>query len=132
MFWHKEQSNIQSEVPESTKVHSHVWIGKDVKIGERCKIQAFVFIPTGVHIGDGVFIGPSVTFLNDKRPPSGNWVKTFVHNGASIGGGCTILPGVTIGQDAMIGAGSVDTKDIPSGEVWLGNPAKFYKKKINL
>lgn len=130
MFWHKEQSNIQSEIPESTKVHSHCWIGKDVKIGENCKIQAFAFIPTGVEIEDDCFIGPNVTFTNDHKPPSGKWEKTFVRKGAVIGASCTILPGIEIGEKAMIGGGSVVTKNVPAGEVWFGNPATKVHKVV--
>lgn len=89
------------------------------------KIEPFAFIPDGVEIEDDVFIGPHVCFTNDKFPPSHGkgWVKTLVKRGASIGAGAIILPGLTIGGKAKIGAGSVVTKDIPAGEVWYGNPA---------
>ena len=107
-------------------IHSHVWIGDEVVIGDRVKVQAFSFIPTGVIIEDDVFIGPRVTFLNDKHPPSGrdNWDKTHVLKGASIGGGATILPGVIIGTNAMVGAGAVVTKNVFPGTTVAGNPAK--------
>lgn len=126
MIYHPELSNIQCEIPVSTKVHSHVWIGKDVSIGEDCLIQAFCFIPDWVTIEDGVFLGPRVTFTNDKRPPSygKHWIATLVRKGASIGAAATILPGVTIGEKAVIGAGAVVTKNVPDGETWVGNPAR--------
>lgn len=112
-------------------IHSHTWIGRDVKIGDNCKIQAFAFIPEGVEIGNGVFIGPGVVFTNDKYPPSGgkHWRKTIVEDGASIGANATIVCGIVIGKGAMVGAGAVATKNIPAGEIWCGNPAKCLKKK---
>lgn len=128
-IWHESQSNIGScTIKLGSTVHSHVWIGDGVIIGFRCKIQAFSFIPTGVNLEDDVFIGPRVTFTNDKHPPShGNWSKTLVKRGASIGAGAIILPGLTIGENAKIGAGSVVTKDVPDNETWVGNPAKKMK-----
>lgn len=95
-------------------------------IGNRVKIRAFTFIPTGVVIEDDVFIGPHVTFTNDKYPKiNTNWklLKTTVKRGASIGAGSVILP-ITIGRNSFIGAGSVVTKDIPDNVVATGNPAK--------
>jgi acetyltransferase-like isoleucine patch superfamily enzyme len=124
-FHHKELSNIgDCTIGDGCTIHSHVWIGDTVYIGKRCKIQAFAFIPPRVRIEDDVFIGPRVTFTNDKYPPSNEWLITTVGQGASIGAGAVILPGVTIGSNAKIGAGSVVTKDIPSGETWVGNPAR--------
>ena len=118
-FWKPELSNISEKaiIGDDTTIHSQVWIGDGVKIGERCKIQAFVFIPTGVEIGNDVFIGPHTCFTNDKKPPSygKNWAKTIVKDRVSIGANCTILPGIIIGEDARIGAGSVLTKDVPAG-----------------
>ncbi len=112
-IWHPELSNIHEsvEIGEGSIIHSHAWIGEDVVIGKRVKIQAFSFIPSGVIIKDDVFIGPRVTFTNDKHPPSGraNWQQTIVENGVSIGAGTTILPGLTLGAFAKIGAGSLVT-----------------------
>lgn len=124
-------SNIgKCKIGKYCVIHSQVWIGNDVEIGERCKIQAFAFIPKGVKIKDDVFIGPHVCFTNDKRPPSQGkyWMETIVEEGAVIGAGAVILPGVTIGKGAVIGAGSVVTKNIPPFETWLGNPAKKSKR----
>lgn len=126
-IWHPTKSVIlECVMGEDCTVHAPVWIGKQVVIGDRVKIQAFSFIPEGVTIQDDVFIGPRVTFLNDKHPPSGKdkWELTLVATGASIGAGAIILPGVIIGEGAMIGAGAVVIRDVAPGETWCGNPAK--------
>lgn len=124
-MWRPELSNVSlnAEIGEGSTIHSHVWIGDGVVIGRDCRIQAFSFIPSGIVLGDNVFIGPRVTFLNDKHPP-GLWLKTIVENGAVIGAGAIILPGLVIGKGAVVGAGAVVTKDVPAGETWIGNPAK--------
>ena len=130
-IWHPELSIILTEdIGDNCIIHAPVWIGKGVKIGNGCKIEAFAFLPDGITLEDNVFIGPSVTFCNDKYPPSGGkyWMQTLVKKGTAIGGNSTILPGVTIGEDVLIGAGSVVTGDIPNRELWFGNPAHFYKK----
>jgi len=132
MIYHPELSNILTEdIGAGCIIHSHVWIGQDVKIGRNCKIQAFAFIPDGTTLEDDVFVGPRATFLNDLYPPSKgkHWHKTLVKKGASIGGGATILPGVTIGENARIGAGAVVTRSVPANEVWVGVPAKCLEKK---
>lgn len=118
---------------------SHVYpnakIGKDCMIGERCmianvtigdrvRIQNGVDVFEGVTIEDDVFIAPHVCFTNDREPPSGKITPTLVKKGARIGANCTIVCGVTIGEGALIGAGSVVTKDVKAGEVWYGNPAR--------
>ena len=133
-FWFPELSNIHPNAKIGVRniIHSFVWIGENVIIGNDCRIQAFVFIPPGVTIADKVFIGPNVTFTNDKNPPSEQWAKTKVGRGASIGAGSVILPGINIGENAIIGAGSVVTKDVPSGETWVGNPAKKIAKKESI
>ena len=119
-------SNISpnAEIGAGTTIHTHCWIG-DVKIGTNVKIQAFAFIPEGVTIGHNVFIGPHVCFTNDKNPPSDRkeWGKTIVEDGAVIGANATILPGITIGRNAKVGAGAVDTKDVTTKQFWVGNPA---------
>ena len=128
-----ELSNLGSleNIGEDTVIHSHTWIGDKVKIGKRCKIQAFSFIPNGVTIGDDVFIGPHVCFTNDNYPPSHgkDWKETIVRDGASVGANSTILAGIEIGTHAMVGAGSVIRYDVPAGEVWAGNQAHFIRKR---
>lgn len=129
IFIHQfQKSNISSDqaIGDGTRIHSHVWIGPKVVIGSGCKIQPFAFIPDGVTVKDGVFIGPHACFTNDKHPPSNGrgWAKTVVEDGAVIGAGAVILPGLTIGKGAVIGAGAVVTKDVPAGETWCGNPAR--------
>jgi len=127
-------------IGDNTKIGAFVEIQKRAKIGKNCKISSHTFICEGVTIQDNVFIGHNVTFINDKYPkatsPEGNlqsegdWsvMLTLVEEGASIGSSVTILCGVTIGAAAIVGAGSVVTKDIPDGEVWAGNPARFIRK----
>ena len=131
-IWNPELSNInpEAEIGEGCVIHSHVWIGK-VSIGNHVKIQAFSFIPDGVTIEDECFIGPRVTFTNDKYPPSHGqgWSETFVRKGASIGAGAVILPGITLGEGCRVGAGSIVTKDVPPGVVVCGNPAQIHNKK---
>lgn len=139
---HPELVNLYNcEIGSGTKIASFVEIQSGVVIGKNCKIEAFAFIPSGVHLEDGVFIGPHVCFTNDYFPravkPDGtlltseDWTltHTLVCSRASIGANSTILCGVTIGKDVMIGAGSLVTRDIPEKQLWFGTPAK-YKRKI--
>lgn len=123
-----ETSNIhpQARIGEDCKIHSHVFIGRDVEIGDRCKIQAFAYIPSLVTLEQEVFIGPRVTFTNDKHPPSGgrHWDETRVERGAVIGAGAIILPGLTIGHHAVVGAGAVVTKSVLPYTTVIGNPAR--------
>lgn len=120
-------------IGNNTKIDAFVYIEEGVSIGDNCKIRPFVFIPTGVTIEDNVFIGPSVTFTNDKYPKAhGDWklLETRVKRFASIGARTVINPGVTIGENALIGAGSVVTKDIPDHAVAFGNPARVVNRTI--
>ena len=122
----------QWKIGENCNICSHVLVENDVIIGDNVTIKSGVQVWDGIELEDNVMIGSNVTFTNDKYPRSKNkdWEmqRTKVCKGASIGAGAVILPNLTIGENAMIGAGSVVTKDVPSGEMWLGNPAKFYKK----
>lgn len=123
-FWHPHWSNIgKCTIGKNCIIHSHVWIGDGVVIGDNVKIQAFSFIPGGVELDDDVFIGPHVVFTNDRYPPTDVFLKTRVERGAAIGANSTIICGVTIGEKAFIGAGSVVTKDIPYNALAFGNPA---------
>jgi len=119
-------------IGDNCKIAAFVEIQKGVKIGDRCAIEAFVFIPSGVTIGDEVFIGPHVCFTNDLKPravnPSWKEIKTTVKKGASIGANSTILCGITIGEKAMVAAGSVVKKDVDAYSLVAGNPAKVIKK----
>lgn len=128
MIWHPEKSVILCEVNESCTVHAPVWIGKEVKIGDRVKIQAFTFIPDGVTIENDVFIGPHVVFTNDPdlaiKGKSG-WKPTLVKKGAKIGANASILAGVVIGENSVVGMGSVVLKDVPDGATIVGNPARL-------
>jgi acetyltransferase-like isoleucine patch superfamily enzyme len=116
------------KIGRNCKIDAFVYIEEGVVIGDNCKIRPFVFIPTGVIIEDDVFVGPNVSFTNDKYPKArGEWklLRTTVKKGASIGAGSVILPGVTVGENAMVGAGSVVTRDVPSNTVVAGNPARI-------
>jgi UDP-2-acetamido-3-amino-2,3-dideoxy-glucuronate N-acetyltransferase len=124
---HDHVNLCRCKIGKNSKIDAFVYIEAGVVIGDNCKIRPFVFIPTGVTIEDDVFIGPNVSFTNDKHPRSkGEWklLETVVKKGASIGANSVILPGLTIGQDALIGAGSVVTKDVQSKAVVAGNPAQ--------
>ena len=124
---------------DETKVGSFVEIQKGVVIGRRCKISSHTFICEGVMIEDEVFVGHNVTFTNDRYPRAtadggrlqtdADWqtVPTVVKRGASIGSGATLLCGITVGENAVIGAGSVVTKDVPAGVVVAGNPARLMR-----
>jgi len=131
-FWHEHLSNIgKCRIGPECVIHSHVWIGDNVIIGSRCRIQGFTFIPEGVVIRNDVFIGPRVTFTNDKHPPGDkeSWKATMVEDHVSIGAGAVILPGVILGTGCKIGAGAVVTKSVPAGETWVGNPAAPLRQK---
>ena len=120
------------EIGENCNICSHCLIENEVMIGNSVTIKSGVQVWDGITIEDNVFIGANVTFTNDKYPRSKNpdWqlLKTIIKKGASIGAGSTILPGLIIGENSIVGAGSVVTRDIPAGELWLGNPAHFVRK----
>ncbi len=129
-------------IGDGTKIGTFVEVQKNASIGKNCKIQSHTFICEGVTIEDEVFIGHNVTFTNDKYPrstaPGGalqteaDWkvVPTLIKKGASIGSSVTILCGVTVGEGAIVGAGSVVTKDVAAGAVVAGNPAQFMRKQV--
>jgi acetyltransferase-like isoleucine patch superfamily enzyme len=121
------------------KIGAFVEIQKGVKVGNRCKISSHSFLCEGVRLEDEVFIGHNVTFINDRYPRATaaggslqtekDWkcVPTLIKRGASIGSSVTILCGITVGERAVVGAGSVVTKDVPSDAVVAGNPARILK-----
>lgn len=125
-------------IGDECKIGSFVEIQKDVVIGKKCKVCTNIVVCSGVTIGEECFIGNGTIFINDKYPRSTNatgsletfedwqdrFIRTVIGNNVSIGSNCTILGGIHIGNHAVIGAGSVVTKNVPEGEVWTGNPAK--------
>ena len=121
-----------AQIGENVNICSHCFIENDVKIGNNVTIKCGVQVWDGIELEDNVMIGSNVTFTNDMFPRAKNpdWklLRTKVCKGATVGAGSVILPGITIGERAFIAAGSVVTKDVPAGELWMGSPAKFYKK----
>lgn len=127
------------EIGDETKIGAFVEIQKNAKIGKRCKISSHTFVCEGVTIEDNVFVGHGVAFINDSYPratnPEGDlqteqdWhvERTLVKKGASIGSGATILSRVVIGENSMVGAGSVVTRDVPARCIVAGNPAKLLR-----
>jgi UDP-2-acetamido-3-amino-2,3-dideoxy-glucuronate N-acetyltransferase len=128
------------EIGDETRIGTFVEIQRGAKVGRRVKISSHTFICEGVEIADDVFVGHGVTFINDKYPRAVNasgalqtsedWkvVTTIVRRGASIGSGSTILCGVEIGEGAIVGAGSVVTRDVPAGTIVAGNPARALRE----
>lgn len=116
-------------VGSNCNINDHTFIENDVVIGNNVTVKSGVYIWDGLRIKDNVFIGPNVTFTNDLRPRSKQYplefMKTTIDEWASIGANSTIIAGVTIGSYAMIGAGSLVSKDIPNNTLWYGNPARF-------
>jgi len=121
-----------AKIGKNCNINAHCFIENDVIIGDNVTVKCGVYLWDGLVIEDNVFIGPNVSFTNDKYPRSKKYPERFdkiiIKKGASIGAGAVILGGITIGENAMIGAGSVVTKNIPSNELWVGNPAKFVRK----
>ena len=126
-------------VGDDTKIGAFVEIQKNASVGSNCKISSHTFVCEGVTIEDAVFIGHSVTFINDSYPRAttgdgqlqteADWKveKTLIKKGATIGSGSTILANVTVGEGAIVGAGSVVTKDVPPNAIVAGNPAKVLR-----
>jgi UDP-2-acetamido-3-amino-2,3-dideoxy-glucuronate N-acetyltransferase len=125
-------------IGEDTKIGAFVEIQKNATVGERCKISSHTFICEGVTIEDNVFVGHGVMFINDKHPRAtadghlqteSDWniVATLVKSGASIGSGAVIMCGVTIGENALVGAGCVVTRDVPADEVAIGIPGRLLR-----
>lgn len=129
-------------IDDYSKIGTFVEIQKNASIGKNCKISSHTFICEGVHIEDNVFVGHNVTFINDKNPRSVNvdgsmqtetdWSveETFIKKGASIGSSATIMCGVTVGENSIVGAGAVVTKSVPPNTVVAGVPAKVIKELV--
>jgi acetyltransferase-like isoleucine patch superfamily enzyme len=141
---HPEQVNLYGcTIGEGSKIASFVEIQKGAVIGRNVKVEAFAFIPSGVTIEDGAFIGPHVCFTNDRYPAAvdgqgallegGDWsvVPTLVRRHASIGANATILCGVTIGEGALVAAGATVTQDVPNGMLVVGTPARPAGRRPN-
>jgi acetyltransferase-like isoleucine patch superfamily enzyme len=117
-----------AKIGKECNINAHCLIENDVIVGDRVTVKCGVYLWDGIRVEDDVFIGPNVTFCNDKFPRSKQYpdefVKVHIKKGASIGAGAVILPGVTIGEHAMIGAGAVVTKNVKPGATAVGNPAR--------
>jgi UDP-2-acetamido-3-amino-2,3-dideoxy-glucuronate N-acetyltransferase len=129
-IWHFVHIRKGSKIGANCNIGKGVYIDINVKIGDNCKLQNFSTLYNGVTIGDNVFIGPHVCFTNDVFPRAKIWtddrlVKTLVKDGASIGANSTIIAGITIGNHAMVGAGSVVSKNVPDYALVVGNPARI-------
>lgn len=116
-----------ARIGENCNLNAHTLVEGGAVLGERVTLKSGVYVWNGIILEDDVFCGPNATFTNDKHPRSrihpGEYPTTRVCTGASIGGGAVILPGITIGANAMIGAGAVVTKDVAPGDAVVGNPA---------
>ncbi len=133
----------ECEIGDESKIGAFVEIQRDVRIGRRCKISSHTFVCEGVEIGDNVFVGHGVVFINDRYPRAttsdgslqtpADWklIRTRVLEGASIGSGSVILCGVSIGKHAMVGAGAVVTKDVADNAVVAGCPARLIRENID-
>lgn len=122
-------------IGDNCNVCAHTLIENDVVIGNNVTIKSGVYLWDGLRIEDDVFIGPCVAFTNDKTPRSKKYPETFlvttIKKGASIGANATILPGITLGENCMVGAGSVVTKNVPDNVIVVGNPAKIIRPVEN-
>lgn len=120
-----------AKIGENCNINSHTFIENDVVIGDNVTIKCGVYLWDGLRVESNVFIGPNATFINDKYPKSKlkpeKFEKTILMKGCSIGANATILSGITIGEVATVGAGSVVTKDVPNNVVVIGNPARIKK-----
>lgn len=123
-----------AKIGRDCNICAHCMIEADVIVGDRVTIKNGVQLWDGLRVGNDVFIGPNVTFTNDKYPKSRNVdfdrLLTWVEDGATLGGGATILPGIRIGVGATIGAGAVVTRDVPPGATVVGNPARILANNI--
>jgi len=129
VIWNYVVIGDNAKIGDGTCLGSFCDIGKNVTIGKNCNIQAHVTISNECVLGDNVFIAPNSSLLNDKYPKSDFLTSPIVKDNVTIGGGVTILPGVVLGENSVIGGGSVVTKNAPSGKVLMGVPAKVIMNK---
>lgn len=134
-IYHHSHIRENVKIGQNVNIGKNVYIDKGVVIGDNCKIQNNVSIYTGVNVGNNVFIGPSVTFTNDLYPSVNEWteekiIKTTIEDNVSLGANSTIICGIILGNNCLIGAGSVVTKSINPGMIAYGNPASEIKKRI--
>jgi acetyltransferase-like isoleucine patch superfamily enzyme len=131
-IWQYSVILADATIGKNCNINCHTFIENDVVLGDNVTVKSGVYLWDGLRIGDNVFIGPNVTFTNDKYPRSKQYPEEFqqtiIEANVSLGAGSVILGGITIGENALIGAGSVVTKSVPGGELWLGNPARFIRK----
>lgn len=118
-----------AQIGKDCNICSHCFVENDVVVGDRVTVKSGVQLWDGLRVEDDVFIGPNATFTNDRFPrsrahPEHGFPRTIIRRGASIGGGATLLPGVEVGERAMIGAGAVVTRDVPARAIVVGNPAR--------
>lgn len=123
-----------ARIGRNCNICDHVFIENDVSLGDDVTVKCGVQLWDGIEIGDRVFIGPNATFTNDRFPRSkqypDHFLRTIVEDGASVGANATILPGLRIGRNSMVGAGAVVTKDVPAGAVVVGNPAILVRYQV--
>ena len=129
-IWHQSQVRERARIGRGCNIGKGVYIDFDVTVGDECKIQNYVCLYHGVRIGNGVFLGPHCVFTNDFYPRSraDNWkvYETVVEDGVSVGANATIVCGIKLGANCMVGAGSVVTKNVPPHALVYGNPARIH------
>ncbi len=120
-----------AQIGKNCNINCHCFIENDVIIGDNCTVKSGVYLWDGIRIGNNVFIGPNVSFINDKYPHSKKYpekfLSTFIEDNVSIGAGAIISGGIKLGAGCMVGAGSLVTKEIPPKTLWYGNPARFIR-----
>jgi UDP-2-acetamido-3-amino-2,3-dideoxy-glucuronate N-acetyltransferase len=124
VIWNYVVIGDNSKIGDGVRIGSFCDIGKDVTLGKNCNIQAHVTISNGCVLGDNVFIAPNSTLLNDKYPVSSLLTPPILKDRVTVGGGVTVLPNVVLGEDCVVGGGSVVAKDVPAGRIVAGVPAK--------
>jgi acetyltransferase-like isoleucine patch superfamily enzyme len=120
-----------ARIGSNCNICAHTFVEGGVIVGNDVTLKSGVYLWDGVELGDGVFVGPNATFTNDMFPRSRQrpaaWLRTIIETGASIGANATLLPGITVGERALVGAGAVVTKNVPAGVVVVGNPARIVR-----